>query len=71
MIACRSYRFGGGFCADGFPQRALCAGHAGCPACGHTSDNHLPLCLGDAVPPHILDDAGRPRHTHHIKESEG
>ncbi|SOB76131.1 hypothetical protein SAMN04488490_1807 [Marinobacter sp. LV10R510-11A] len=58
MEACKSYRRGTAFCADGFPQCAYCWN-------GRTGVYNRPLCLNDDPSEHqmkaFLDDAGMPK----------
>lgn len=57
---CTSFRLGELVCADGFPQKALCSGDAGCHACGHIGDAAIPLCLTEDAPLHLITEAGGP-----------
>lgn len=56
---CRSYR-ADSVCADGFIQKPLCSGNAGCPTCGAISERAVPYCLRDEIPAHMATEAGRP-----------
>lgn len=60
LDACRSYR-PGDVCADGFIQKPICHGHAGCPHCGHMTVASAPHCQSESLPPHWLNDNGSPR----------
>ena len=58
MEACKSYRQGKSFCADGFPQCGYCWN-------GRTGIYNRPLCLSDDPSEHqmstFLDGSGRPK----------
>lgn len=58
--ACRSYRQGQIVCADGFIQKSICAGHAGCLMCGNHSASTVPNCENEDIPARWLTEAGAP-----------
>lgn len=58
---CQSYRPGEQLCRDGFPQSALCRGHA---------DAGTPFCLSEQAPPHLFDEAGKPRFAEYLRTLE-
>lgn len=55
---CQSYQPSKQICADGFPQRAICSGRAGCLICDSLHKTSLPHCLSDELPTHWLNDDG-------------
>lgn len=59
--ACISYR-DGAICEDGFVQKPICHGHAGCPHCGHVTDAATPNCCRDELPIHYIADNGDARY---------
>lgn len=58
--ACKSYRRGNDVCADGFVQKPICSGRAGCHSCGHLSDATAPHCQNEDIPARWLTDSGLP-----------
>ena len=60
MSACQSYREGF-VCADGFIQKPICHGHAGCPHCGNMTKAATPHCQSEDLPAHWLKNDGGPR----------
>jgi hypothetical protein len=60
MSACRSHEPTSRVCKDGFIQRSLCSGNAGCPTCGNIGAEYLPFCLQDELPAHMATDDGQP-----------
>lgn len=58
---CKSYQRDSLTCAAGFVQMPLCSGRGGCYACGHVADKHVPYCMRDEVPEHMVKDDGYPR----------
>jgi len=59
-LACKSYRRLSTVCADGFVQRAICAGDGVCHSCGSVVDKYLPHCVQDEAPAHLVNDDGSP-----------
>lgn len=56
---CSSYK-PGFVCVDGFVQKPICHGSAGCWSCGTVLDATVPNCCKDELPAHWLNDDGTP-----------
>lgn len=59
-MPCKSHRYHDLVCADGFVQKAICSGRAGCVTCGNIRASSLPHCMSDELPSHYVRDDGAP-----------
>ena len=56
---CSAFVPGPNLCRNGFPQNLGCWAPP-CHGCGRPAKD-VPACMRDEVPPHLIDDSGRPK----------